>query len=55
MYDHVEMDGEQVEKNEPFMTPTTRGKEALDYPGDPKGSAGNVINCRCTVAFIPYE
>lgn len=55
MYDHVEMDGEQVEKNEPFMTPTTRGKEALDYPGDPNGSPGNVINCRCTVAFIPYE
>jgi hypothetical protein len=25
--------------------------EELDYPGDPKGSAGNVINCRCTMAL----
>ncbi len=25
------------------------GGEALMYPGDPSGSAGNTINCRCTV------
>ncbi len=54
-FDHIEMDGVTVEKNEPFMTPGVNGREALDYPGDPNGSAGNVINCRCTVAFIPYE
>ena len=24
----------------------------MAYPGDPGGSPGNVINCRCTVAFL---
>ena len=27
--------------------------DELAYPGDPKGRAGNVINCRCTVGIIP--
>ena len=27
------------------------GGEALSYPGDPKGSADNVINCRCVVMY----
>lgn len=26
--------------------------EALQYPGDPSGSAGNIIQCRCTQAFV---
>jgi len=25
------------------------GGEELEYPGDPAGSAGNTINCRCTI------
>ena len=28
------------------------GGEHLQYPGDPSGRASNVINCRCTVAFL---
>lgn len=28
------------------------GGEQLEYPGDPKGSAANTIQCRCTVGFI---
>lgn len=31
----------------PVDQPFRVGGEALDYPGDPKGSAGNIINCRC--------
>ena len=31
----------------PINTPFIVGGEALMYPGDPKGSAGNVINCHC--------
>ena len=27
--------------------------EMLSFPGDPKGRAGNVVNCRCTVAIVP--
>lgn len=27
------------------------GTEGLEYPGDPTGTPGNVINCRCSLAF----
>ena len=47
-YDHRHMNGKTVKPNDNFVT--SRG-ELLEYPGDPKGSAGNVVNCRCTVAF----
>lgn len=43
-FDHVEADGQRVNIGEPFMV----SGEALEYPGDPNGSAGNTINCRCT-------
>jgi hypothetical protein len=28
------------------------GGEMLMYPGDPAGSAGNVINCRCAISHV---
>lgn len=46
--DHAEADGQIVAMGEPFIV----GGESLLYPGDPAGSAENVINCRCTVAFL---
>ena len=33
----------------------TGGFESLDYPGDPDGSANNVINCRCALAYEEAE
>ena len=27
------------------------GGELLKYPGDPRGSAGNTINCRCAAIY----
>ena len=51
-YDHRVMDERRVALEEPFMVPTILGgSEPLMYPGDPNGSAGNVINCRCSVTF----
>lgn len=44
-FDHADHDGDLVPVDSPF----TISGEALAYPGDPAGSAGNVINCRCTV------
>lgn len=41
---HVEADGQEVGIDEDFFV----GGEALAYPGDPKGAAGNVVNCLCT-------
>lgn len=53
-FDHLSMDEVQVGIEEDFRIPEKEGgTEAMAYPGDPKGSAGNVINCRCTVAIIP--
>jgi len=43
--DHAIADGQRVPINEPFIV----GGESLQYPGDPVGSPGNIINCRCTI------
>ena len=40
---HMLADGQIVKLNEPFIV----NGEYLMYPGDPAGSAGNIINCRC--------
>ena len=49
--DHAEADGQIVKFDEMFIV----GGEKLEYPGDPRGSASNVINCRCSTAPIPDE
>lgn len=36
----------------PIYEPFIVGGEALMYPKDPAGSAGNIINCRCTSFYI---
>jgi uncharacterized protein with gpF-like domain len=48
-FDHVAAHGEVVGLHEPF----TRTGEALMHPGDSAGSAGNVIQCRCTMVASP--
>ncbi len=40
-------DGERTSQDGKF----TGTGEALDYPGDPAGSAGNVILCRCVLIY----
>lgn len=47
-FDHWDLDGQVVPGDRPFFS----GGEELQFPGDPNGSAGNVIQCRCTVAYI---
>lgn len=44
-FDHVEPNGQVVDIDKPF----TVSGEKLMYPGDPDGSLGNFINCRCTI------
>lgn len=48
---HVDADGQKVGADEHF----TVGDESLMHPGDPNGSPEEVINCRCSVAFIIDE
>lgn len=42
---HSAADGQEVPLGSPFVV----DGEYLQYPGDPRGSAGNVVNCRCVV------
>lgn len=47
-FDHYHMNQVKVALDKPFEV----SGEKLMFPGDPKGSAGNVINCRCSVAQV---
>jgi hypothetical protein len=44
---HSLADGQAKGMRDQFVV----GGELLDFPGDPKGSAENVINCRCTLTY----
>ena len=51
-FDHYHMDGKKVEMDEYFEVKSKKGfNEAMLHPCDPSGSAGDVINCRCTIGF----
>jgi hypothetical protein len=55
---HRIIDAHQVGENDFFNVPVFKGKiqigtEEMLYPGDPNASAGNTINCRCRVIYIP--
>lgn len=46
--DHLAMlDSDIIPLNADFIV----GGEPMSYPGDPRGSAANVINCRCSLVF----
>ena len=49
--DHLAADGQIVGRDELFDV----GGDQLPYPAASNGQAGNTINCRCTLAFIPVE
>jgi len=51
IYDHLDMNGQKVGEFDKFFV----GGEELEYPGDPKGQAGNIINCRCKVVYTVKE
>lgn len=48
--DHRLVDNNVVDFNEPFIMASG---SLLQYPGDTSAPANEVINCRCTIAFIP--
>ena len=47
--DHANADGQTIEMDAEFEV----GDEHLFFPGDPKGSAGQIINCRCATLYWP--
>lgn len=46
--DHIIENGQIVDLEEPFVM---ADGSSLLYPGDTKGKASQVINCRCTISF----
>jgi len=51
-FSHRAMNGVQVPLDDPFTVPMSNGlQEKMMFPGDPAGSAGNVINCRCSQVY----
>lgn len=46
---HHEADQQTVALDEPFIV----GGERLLFPGDPKASGKNIINCRCVALYLP--
>jgi hypothetical protein len=50
---HAEMENyPAIELNDDFIVNRSDGgTDRMQYPGDPNGSAGNVIFCRCTVIY----
>jgi uncharacterized protein with gpF-like domain len=46
-YNHRIVDGQTRKQNEPFDV----SGEKLMYPGDPTGSAGNIVQCRCILLY----
>ena len=46
--DHIIENGQVVDLEEPFVM---ADGSSLLYPGDIKGKASQVINCRCTISF----
>lgn len=50
-FSHSAANGQKVGMNAKF---TVNG-EKLERPGDPRGSAGNVIRCRCVLTYEPKD
>jgi len=51
-FSHRAINGVVVPLNSRFAVPKLGGsQELLNFPGDPAGSAGNVINCRCIQTY----
>lgn len=56
-HSHFDVDGQIVGIDQPFIVPIYKGKEKtnevdrMQHPGDPNGSAGNVIQCGCTQGY----
>lgn len=49
--DHAIVNGQRRAQTDYFDV----GGEKLMMPGDPRGSAGNIINCRCVVRYVNKE
>lgn len=53
-FDHWDIGGVTIPLNQPFLLGSRTGaSDSMQFPGDPNGNPGDIINCRCTLGFIP--
>lgn len=57
-HSHQRVNGQWIDENDLFKVAIYQGDkligyEEMDGPGDPKASAGNIINCRCRRLYRP--
>ena len=50
---HLAMNRVEVGINEDFSVPGPNGLATMSRPGDPRGGASQVVNCRCTIIVRP--
>lgn len=54
--EHLQAEADYQDEGVPIDEPFVVGGEELIHPGDPSGSPGNTINCRCfTFAVLPEK
>jgi hypothetical protein len=52
-WDHRGADGQEIGIDESFIIENITGAvETLRFPGDPLGSVGNIVYCRCTIVPV---
>lgn len=51
-FNHLAMNGVKVDENAKFKVPKNGSFEEMEFAGDPKGSASNTINCRCSNVLV---
>lgn len=60
-HSHKQINGTMVDEDEFFKVSIDRNDkptgayDEMSFPGDPHASAGNTINCRCRVVYVPKE
>ena len=52
---HTAMNGVRVPMDEDFLVPYNGIEYRMSRPADPRGGAGNIINCRCTLIYVSPE
>lgn len=53
-HSHVLINGTTVDEDAFFEVQMEKGgTEQMSYPGDPRATPGNTINCRCNASYLP--
>jgi len=52
---HAALNGTIIPIDDDFVVPTDFGTALMDRPGDSRGGAANVVNCRCVLLYVQPE